>query len=137
MITVFDAFSGVKSEKVKTKFFRHMLLEAARHGSHVYQNTLNKINNLPCVRESEGQVTIKKIFIEYWDIFYCGNEKDIRPSVKENVEAMIHCRDFSQGYLTYHCDCCDKIVNTGLSCNSILHVVTDIEMNALCQFQKK
>ncbi len=115
---MFDVFSGVKSEKVKTEFFRHMLLEAACNGSHVYQNTLNKINNLPCIRESEGHVTIKKIFIKYWDIFYCGNENDIRPSVKDNVEAMIHCRDFSQGYLTYHCEHCDKIVNTGLSCNS-------------------
>lgn len=57
---MFDVFLGVKSEKVKTEFFRHMLLETARHGSHVYQNSLNKINNLPCVRESEGQVTIKK-----------------------------------------------------------------------------
>ena len=31
---------------------------------------------------------------------------------------MIHYKDFSQGYLTYHCDYCDKIVNTRLSCNS-------------------
>lgn len=115
---MFDVFKGIKSDKVKTEYFRHLLLEAARNGEHIYQNMLNKINNLPCVRESEGKVTLRTIFIEYWDFFAVGNEGKIRPAVKDNVEAMMHCKDFSKGYLTYECPNCHKLVNIGLSCNS-------------------
>ena len=115
---MFDVFSGIKCDKVKTEYFRNILLKAARTGEHIYQNELNRINNLPCVRESEGKVTLRTLFIEYWDFFHAGNEEKIRPSVKNNVEAMIHCKDFSKGYLTYECPNCKNLVNIGLSCNS-------------------
>lgn len=113
-----NVFDELKSEKVKTEFFRNILLTAARNGEHIYQNELNRINNLPCVRESEGKITLRSVFAEYWDFFECGNKDKIRPAVKDNVEAMIHCKDFSKGYLTYECPNCHNMVNIGLSCNS-------------------
>ncbi len=82
---------------IQTEYFRILLLKAAKNGEHIYQNEFNRINNLPCVRESKGKVTLRKIFIEYWDFFACGNEDKIRPAVKYNVLAMIHCKDFSKG----------------------------------------
>ena len=106
--------------KVKNEYFRNLLLQVARHGERIYQNTFNKINNLPCVRESKGKVTLRELFSEFWDIFhdYYNSLGLIRPSVKENVESMIHCKDFSKGYLTYECPNCKNLVNVGLSCNS-------------------
>ncbi len=99
---------------IQTEYFRILLLKAAKNGEPIYQNEFNRINNLPCVRESKGKVTLR----EYWDFFACGNEDKIRPAVKYNVLAMIHCKDFSKGYLTYECPNCHNMVNIGLSCNS-------------------
>ena len=83
--------------KVKTEHFRQILLKAARNGERIYQNAFNRINNLPCVRESKGKVTLREIFSEYWDMFYTyyNSIGKIRPAVKENVEDLIHCKDFS------------------------------------------
>ena len=105
---------------VKTEHFRQTLLKAARNGERIYQNAFNRINNLPCVRESKGKVTLREIFSEYWDIFYTyyNSIGKIKPAVKENVEALIHCKDFSKGFLTYECTNCNNTINIGLSCNS-------------------
>ena len=105
---------------VRTEYFRNILLEAARNGERVYQNAFNAINNLPCVRELKGKVTIRELFSEYWDMFYDYYNPLglIRPAIKDNVDAMIHCKDFSKGYLTYECPNCKNLVNIGLSCNS-------------------
>jgi len=105
---------------IKTSYFRNLLLTAARNGERIYQNAFNRINNLPCVRESKGKVTLRELFSEYWDMFYdYYNPKGlIRPAVKENAEAMIHCKDFSKGYLGYECPNCKNLVYIGLSCNS-------------------
>jgi hypothetical protein len=86
---------------INTSFFRNLLLNAARNGERIYQNAFNRINNLPCVRESKGKITLRELFSEYWNMFYdYYNPKGlIRPAVKENAEAMIHCKDFSKGYL--------------------------------------
>jgi len=119
MININRDFYSLDS-KVKTEYFRNLLLESARNGERIYQNTFNRINNLPCVRESKGKVTIRELFAEYWDIFYdyYNSLGLIRPAIKENIESMIHCKDFSKGYLTYECPNCKKLVNIGLSCNS-------------------
>ena len=119
MININRDFYSLDS-KVKTEYFRNLLLESARNGERIYQNTFNRINNLPCVRESKGKVTIRELFAEYWDIFYdyYNSLGLIRPAIKENIESMIHCKDFSKGYLTYECPNCKNLVNIGLSCNS-------------------
>lgn len=46
-------------------------------------------------------LSLRELFSEYWNMFYdYYNHKGlIRPAVKENAEAMIHCKDFSKGYL--------------------------------------
>lgn len=46
-------------------------------------------------------LSLRELFFEYWNMFYdYYNHKGlIRPAVKENAEAMIHCKDFSKGYL--------------------------------------
>lgn len=105
---------------IRTEYFRCILLEAARNGERVYQNTFNRINNLPCIRESKGKVTLRQLFSEYWDMFYDYYNPLglIRPAIKDNVDSMIHCKDFSKGYLTYECPNCKKLINVGLSCNS-------------------
>ena len=97
MINVTKDFLSLDNS-VRTEHFRNILLKAARNGERIYQNAFNTINNLPCVRESKGKVTLRELFSEYWDIFYnyyypLGK---IRSSVKDNVEAMIHCKDFSK-----------------------------------------
>lgn len=86
---------------IKTSFFRNLLLTAARNGERINQNAFNRINNLPCVRESNGKITLRDLFSKYWNMFYdYYNPKGlIRPAVKENAEAMIHCKYFSKGYL--------------------------------------
>ena len=106
--------------KDKTEHFRQILLKAARNGERIYQNAFNRINNLPCVRESKGNVPLREIFSEYWDIFYTyyNSIGKIRPVIKENVEALIHCKDFSKEFLTYECPNCNNTINIGLSCNS-------------------
>lgn len=108
----------LKSKKVKTQFFLYQLLDAAKHGTHVFENQLGKINNLPCVLEDNNHYKIRDIFIEYWDLFDFGNEGKIRPSVKENVIRMMHCKDFSKGFLAYECPNFHNMHYSGLSCNS-------------------
>lgn len=74
---------------IQTEYFRILLLKAAKNGEHIYQNEFNRINNLPCVRGSKGKVTLRKIFIEYWDFFACGNE-DWALSISKKVISKPH-----------------------------------------------
>lgn len=112
-----DILKDLKYDCIRNEYFRMELLEAAKHGKEVYENQVNKLNNLPCIRKENGY-KIKDIFREYWDIFECAYKDELRSSVIENVEAMIHCRDFSKGYLAYECPNCHNMDFRGLSCNS-------------------
>lgn len=111
-----DILDYLNIQIFKPEFFTLQLLEASRSGDQVFENEVNKINNLSCARKVYFK--IRDIFSEYWELFELGNPGKIRPSVKENVEAMIRCKDLSNGYLAYECPNCHKMHFQGLSCNS-------------------
>ena len=103
----------------KRDAFRLQLMQAAKAGEHVYENTLNRLNHVPLARKGKKQFTIKEIFLRYWDIFLAIHKgRPIRPAILDNVWRMMHCRDFSLGYVFYECPECDNFHISGLSCHS-------------------
>lgn len=91
--------------------FTGQLTIAAKAGKNVYENEYIKINNLPYARELNGKITIQEIFRNHLDEFkqICkSNNKPIRESIHKNVEAMIDCKNFKNGYLWYECSKCGK-----------------------------
>ena len=98
--------------------YKHSLMIAAKNGQRVYENQLNLINNLPIHR---NKITIKSIFLNYWDEFVKiakSKNKVIRPAITTAVEKMIHCKDLSKGYLFFECPKCNNFYIAGFSCNS-------------------
>lgn len=121
--------SNVNPVKNKPKFIEYAkrasfyatLQIASKAGSKVYTNTVNKINNYKYARTLNGKITIQDIFIDNWDSFVQTQKnkgKEIRQSIIDNVEAMIHCRDFEYGYLFFECPNCENIHVQGFSCHS-------------------
>lgn len=85
--------------------FQYQLLKAAKDGQNVYENEYNKLNNLK-YRQLNGNITIQDIFKNHWDEFVTWCEfkgKKIRTSIMKNVEAMINCKNFKNGYLFFEC----------------------------------
>ena len=106
-------------EYAKKDAFKLQLLQASRSGTHVYENTVNKLNNTPFARTLNNSYTIKEVFIRYWAEFLkIYSHKKIRPAIIANVERMIACKDFSYGYIFYECPNCDNYHISGLSCHS-------------------
>ncbi len=106
-------------EYAKRDAFKLQLLKAAKSGQVVYENTLNKLNNLPYARSLDNKFTIKDIFSRYWaDFCLLNSHKVFRPSIVSNIERMIACRDLSKGYVFYECPSCDNFHISGLSCHS-------------------
>lgn len=79
-----------------------------------------------------GSYTLKQILQDHWESFKAKHGNDIRPSIKEEVEKVRHCRDFF--YLGYHeygcpqgCSCKRIIPHTCKSrfCSSCGKVATD------------
>ncbi len=102
----------------KNHSYNDQLLKAAKVGNSVYENQLKKIKNLPANRKHFS--IIKNIFITYWDSF-CKLPKvqgRIRPAIFENVDKLINCKNFKNGYLFYDCPNCDNIHIQGFSCKS-------------------
>jgi len=108
-------------EYFKESIFHATLCTARKAGNEVYKNTVNKINNLKYARELNGKITIQDIFRDNWDSFVksqMNKGKLIRQSIIDNVDSMIHCRDFSYGYLFFECTNCNNFHIQGLSCHS-------------------
>lgn len=96
--------------------FKDILSVAAISGEHVYENELNRLSNLKIYREPS--VSIRLIFLTYWEQFKLKYESKLRPAIIDNVERMIKCRDLKYGYLFFECPNCDNYHLQGLSCHS-------------------
>lgn len=96
---------------------RARLSEAAKAGDHVYLNEYYRLKNLPVYRNPN---IIKEIFRTYWDDFLLSLNDKMKPreSILTNVDRMIKCRDFSEGYIFFECPNCDEFYMIGLSCHS-------------------
>lgn len=103
---------------VKT-LYKDLLVLAAKSGQSVYQNELNKLSNLRSIRESNSShISIQQIFRTFWPAFKELYGHKLRPSIIDNVERMMDCKDLSKGHLFYECPSCDQYLLTGLSCHS-------------------
>lgn len=105
----------------KQSYLQHRLLIAAKVGQDVYENEYNKLNNMSYALKENNHISIQEIFKDNWEDFksYCTSKnKPIRFSILTNVENMINCRNFKNGYLFYECPKCGDIYVRGLSCHS-------------------
>lgn len=103
-----------------TEYHKDLLAIAAMRGQSVYENELNKLSNLPVFRNKDlkTNVTITNLFRYFWDDFYAIHKDNLRESIVKNVEALIGCRDFANGYTFFECPKCDNYHIKGFSCNS-------------------
>ena len=84
----------------KSSIFKLELLKSAQKGEHIYQNQVNLLDNCKYARELNHKFNIKDLFVNYWTKFFDKHKHLLtREAVIENVEAMIHCKDLSKGYL--------------------------------------
>lgn len=68
-------------------------------------NYITRLNNCKEALRQRGKITIKHIFELYWDKFYnYFSELITRPSINKNVEAMLGCGKFENGYLYFECE---------------------------------
>lgn len=103
---------------IKDKY-RDLLALAAKSGHTVYQNEFNRLSNQKYVRSlSHNHVLIQDVFRDYWPEFKIKHLDNLRPSIVENVESMISCKDLSKGHIFYECPKCDNFKMIGLSCHS-------------------
>ena len=66
----------------------------------------------------------QRIFVEHWDAFATGYEREHGRRVpehwRENVERMISCGDIREGYYEYYCQDCGTTKKVGFTCKSRL-----------------
>ena len=120
--------TSIKPNIIKPKFIdyahSHLMYKLKRarlSGNAVYMNTVNKLNNCEYAKELNGKFTIRNIFRDNWEGFVEKQKqkgKTIRSSILDNVDKMIHCKDFTYGYLHFDCPNCNNIHWQGLSCHS-------------------
>lgn len=91
--------------------FKDILAVAAMTGSSVYENELTRLANLKVYRDEH--VSIQSIFAHYWDAFKAKYEPKLRPTIIENVEKMIKCRNLKYGYLFFECPSVITIISKG------------------------
>lgn len=99
----------------------YKLKKARLAGKAVYMNTVNKLNNCEYAKELNGKFTIRNIFRDNWEGFVEKQNKKgktIRQSILDNVDKMIHCKDFTYGYLHFDCPNCNTIHWQDLSYHS-------------------
>lgn len=83
------------------------------------ENQVSKVNNAPIARKMNGKFTLKDIFKEHWDGFYEKyKHRIIRTSIVKNVESLIACRDFANGYQFYSCPNCENFHIVAFTCKS-------------------
>ena len=95
----------------KTAYIQYRLQIAAKAGQDVYENEYNKLNNCSYALKENNHISIQEIFRDNWTGFkaYCASKnRTIRSSILINVENMINCRNFKNGYLFYECPECGK-----------------------------
>ena len=86
--------------------FRENILKAFRINKLFAENKIKKYNNCKEARRRLGKVSIKDLFIRYWDEFKIKYSKQLtRQSIIDNVERMIKCGSFDSdnGYLYFEC----------------------------------
>ena len=67
-------------------------------------NVQTKLNNCKAARQEAGQINIREIFEKYWKDFSTLFSKRLtRKSIIDNVEAMLGCGKFENGYLFFEC----------------------------------
>ena len=96
-----------------------LITQSAKNGNSISQNEYNKLLNLKVNREIK--FTIKDIFTHYWLNFAerCKEEhRVLRPDIVENIEKLIGCKDFANGYSFYECTSCDNISIVPFTCKS-------------------
>lgn len=96
-----------------------LITQSAKNGNSFSQNEYNKLLNLKVNRTNK--FTIQDLFKRYWNNFTesCKRQKKpIRPAIIENVEKLIGCKDFANGYTFYECSSCDNISVVPFTCKS-------------------
>lgn len=86
--------------------FRENILKAFRINQLFAENKIKKYNNCKEARRQSGKVSIKDLFIHYWNDFKVKYFKQLtRQSIIDNVEKMIKCGSFDvdNGYLYFEC----------------------------------
>lgn len=66
---------------------------------------------------SSNSFTIKQILSDHWNDFLDLGYQ-LRQSILDNVQKVIHCGDPSLGYALYHCDSCGKVKHVPFRCKS-------------------
>ena len=61
---------------------------------------------------------IREIFADHWDEFMDLYGYRVRKVVKQDVERMLNCGDFSKGYAEYSCSCCGEKKKVAFRCKS-------------------
>ena len=100
-----------KYEYARNSYVKYLLLRADKSGDQVYENEVNRINNLKYARTLNKQITIQEVFRDNWDDFknWCKSKnKPLRSSILINVQKMIDCKDLSKGHLFFECPKCSK-----------------------------
>jgi len=81
------------------------LTDAKKVNNDVYINAIRKVNNSKTALLKQGYCYIKNIFLEYWEPFKQKYAHQLtRPAVVKNVEKMIDCENFENGFLTFKCE---------------------------------
>lgn len=87
------------------------------------------------------QYTIKQIFEDHWISFKDERESELRPSIIDEVEKMLACRDFAKlGYAVYRCPECGKVERIipfsckSRFCNSCGKVAVDNWIDNACSW---
>ena len=98
-------FMRMKVIGYSTKF-RENILKAFRINKLFAENKIKKYNNCKEARRQEGKISIKDLFIRYWNDFKNMYSKQLsRQSIIDNVERMINCGSYDKdnGYLYFEC----------------------------------
>lgn len=51
-----------------------------------------------------------------WETFLQNNKGKARPIIRKEVEKFLHCENLSNGFRTYKCEACPKVMNVPLRC---------------------
>jgi hypothetical protein len=90
--------------KTGTYYRNTNLTDAKKVNNDVYINAIRKVNNSKAALLKKGYCYIKNIFLEYWEPFKQKYAHQLtRPAVIKNVEKMIDCENFENGFLAFKC----------------------------------
>ena len=65
-----------------------------------------------------GHITLREIFLLYWDVYLLWRQDEVREVIKENVNKILACRTPLLGFHMYKCLQCDNIRLVPHSCKS-------------------